>query len=61
MGRGVVAIEQRSRKEKSEGGGALCHGDGGEAIESIVEKSLGGVLDLSFGFWIGKKLGRVEG
>ena len=61
MGRGVVAIEQRSRKETSEGRGALCHGDSGEVIESIVEKSLGGVLDLSFGFWIGKKLGRVEG
>ena len=39
----------------------MCHGDGGEAIESIVEKSLSGVLDLSFGFWIGRKLGRVEG
>ena len=61
MGRGVVAIGQRFGKEKSEGRGALCHGDGGEAIESIVEKSLGGVLDLSFGFWIGRKLGRVEG
>ena len=60
MGRGVVAIEQRSRKEKSEGGGALCHGDGGEVIESIVEKFLVGVLDLSFGFWIRKKLGRIE-
>ena len=61
MGRGVVAIEPRSGKEKSEGRGALCHGDGGEVIESIVEKFLVGVLDLSFGFWIGRKLGRVEG
>ncbi len=60
MGRGVVAIEQRSRKEKSEGRGALCHGDGGEVIESIVEKFLVGVLDLSFGFWIGENLGRVK-
>jgi hypothetical protein len=61
VGRGVVAIEQRFRKEKSEGWSALCHGDGGEVIESIVEKSIVGVFDLSFGFWIGKKLGRVEG
>ena len=61
MGRGVVAIEQRSGKEKSEGRGALCHGNGSEVIEPIAEKSLGGVLDLSFGFWIGKNLGRVEG
>ena len=61
MGRGVVTIEQRFRKEKSEGWSALCHGDGGEIIESIVEKSLGGVLDLSFGFWIRENLGRVEG
>ena len=60
MGRGVVAIEQRSRKEKSEGGGALCHGDGGEAIESIVEKAIVGVLDLSFGFWIRENLGRIK-
>ena len=60
MGRRVVSIEQRSRKEKSEGRGALCHGDGGEVIESIVEKFLVGVLDLSFGFWIRKKLGRIE-
>ena len=53
-------MEQRSRKEKSEGRGALCHGDGVEVIESIVEKFLVGVLDLSFGFWIRKKLGRIE-
>ena len=60
MGRGVVAIEPRFRKEKSEGRGALCHGDGGEVIESIVKKFLVGVLNLSFGFWIRKKLGRIE-